>query len=331
MAEEHDSGPAYSKVSLVSDSGLSERAARIRAEHDRANTLTAYATDWRTWLAFCLDEHLDPLTVSHDALVVYAAWLGGAGPGARLAPESIRRRLTGVLAGWRDAGVDYPRHVTKAARRWVNGYADQLVAAGDPTGRGQAPAATVKMLRAITKATPDTVGGRRDVALVLLGFAIAARRSELAHLDTSDITSGDDGGLYVHVRRSKSGARRLAVPRGQHEPTCPVVAWHRWAEARGLHGGAAFRRVDRLDRVGGRLSPAAVGAVVTRAAQRAGVEVRLTGHSLRAGLATEARRAGHSVERICDQGGWKASSPAVYGYIRRVDEWTNNPLVGIGL
>lgn len=41
-------------------------------------------------------------------------------------------------------------------------------------------------------------------------------------------------------------------------------------------------------------------------ARRYEAEAReLTGHSLRAGLATEARRAGHTPEQIADQGGWR--------------------------
>jgi integrase len=322
------SGAPYLTVSRVSSPGIVERAARAMAETSRQNTLDAYAGDWRPWWAFCATEGLDPLSPSEAVLVVYAKWLADE---RSMAPESIRRRLTGVLAGWRGADVDYRRNVTKPAREWIADYEAKLIQARMPTGRGQAPFASADFLRAIAATQPDTAAGRRNMAVVLLGFSVGGRRSELSYLDVADIQPGDNGGLYVQVRRSKSGARRVPVIRGKRAETCPVRAWERWRDSAGLTDGAALRRVDRHGNVGGRLSPAGVGAVVTRAAELADLELRLTGHSLRSGFATEARRAGHSVEQIADQGGWSRTSAALHRYIRRVDEWSNNPLEGIGL
>jgi integrase len=213
----------------------------------------------------------------------------------------------------------------------VTGHERSLIEKELPTGRGQAPFASMAVLRAIGDTTPATISGTRDMAVVLLGFAIGGRRGELSALDVPDIQAGDDGGLYVYVRHSKSGVRRSPVIRGRFEATCPVRAWQRWADAASLGPGAAFRQVDRHGNVGGRLSPAGIGEVIGRTARRAGLDEKLTGHSLRSGFATESRRAGHSVEQIADQGGWTRTSAALHRYIRRVDEWANNPLEGIGL
>lgn len=57
----------------------------------------------------------------------------------------------------------------------------------------------------------------------------------------------------------------------------------------------------------------------------------MTGHSLRAGLATEARRAGHDPRSIAAQGGWSPTSDVLYGYMRTVDQWQDNALDNIGL
>ena len=43
----------------------------------------------------------------------------------------------------------------------------------------------------------------RDRALLLLGFSIAARRSELVALDVADIVKNEHG-LMVRIRRSKT-------------------------------------------------------------------------------------------------------------------------------
>jgi site-specific recombinase XerD len=50
---------------------------------------------------------------------------------------------------------------------------------------------------------PDTLRGTRDRALLLLGFAGAFRRSELAALTVADLEP-NEAGLRVTVRRSKT-------------------------------------------------------------------------------------------------------------------------------
>jgi integrase len=68
-----------------------------------------------------------------------------------------------------------------------------------------------------------------------------------------------------------------------------------------------------------------------RAAERAGLAVRVTGHSLRAGLATEAHRAGHDVRTISAQTGHAPNSASLYAYLRVADRWSDNAVTGLGL
>lgn len=76
-------------------------------------------------------------------------------------------------------------------------------------GPGQAPLLTIAGLHRLVQACPDTRAGFRDRALVLIGFGIAARRSELAGLAADDITADYHGGtlrgVVVRVRSSKTG------------------------------------------------------------------------------------------------------------------------------
>jgi integrase len=100
----------------------------------------------------------------------------------------------------------------------------------------------------------------------------------------------------------------------------------------GVAGGPAFRRIDRhglLSPLG--LRPQGVDRVLVRAGERAGLPFRLTGHSLRAGLATEARRSGARDDQVADQGRWQRGSRALQRYFRRVDRWTDNALRDLGL
>lgn len=340
------------QIDLLDPKGLAEAAsrqvtvadiARAAAANRRSdNTDKAFATDWRTWLAFCEMAQrggtdavpLPPPAGQSDQLAAFAVWLaaGGLMPDGHhrrpSAPETIRRRLTGVLNGWAQHDVDYPRKVTKAARDWASWYESQLIEKNLPTGRGPAEPLRVSDLYKIAGSVPATLAGARDLALVLFDFALGARRSELAFLDVADITATDDG-LEVHIRKSKTGHRRPAIPYADDPTICAVLAWKRWRERSAIITGAAFRTVDRHDNLGGRMSGEAVADVLTRLGQRAGLDHRLTGHSGRRGLATEARRKGARIEKIADQGGWKRTSPVLHGYIEDVDKWSDNVLRGL--
>lgn len=170
---------------------------------------------------------------------------------------------------------------------------------------GAAPAqkapVLVADLRAMVTALPDTVIGRRDRALVLVGWCGAFRRSELAALEVGDLAF-DDRGLVVTLRKSKTDqeglGRKVPVPYGRSADTCPVRALRAWLEAAGITSGRVFRRVDR-GRVGASLTAHGVARVVKKLAGRVGLNVSdFSGHSLRAGLVTSAALAGVVHQRI---------------------------------
>jgi len=159
---------------------------------------------------------------------------------------------------------------------------------------------TLEALRPALAALPDSIAGVRDRAILLLGFACALRRSELVALDASDLLLAK-AELRVTIRRSKTDqtgiGTEIIVPAvgGELCPVqavglCPVQAVGAWLEAAEITGGPVFRRVDRHGRVGQRrLSAQSVALIVKAAARRAGLDWRrLSGHSMRAGFATQA-------------------------------------------
>lgn len=79
----------------------------------------------------------------------------------------------------------------------------------------------------MVRALPEGLHGRRDRLVVLLGFAAALRRSELASLDVEDIAWVPEG-MEVTIRRSKTDQEGVgvvvAVPYGSKMDTCPVRA-----------------------------------------------------------------------------------------------------------
>ena len=81
---------------------------------------------------------------------------------------------------------------------------------------------------------PAGVAAHRDAALLLLGFTLASRRSELTTLQLGDLTLHSDDGLHVLLRRSKTDqegrGQVKAAPRGRNLATCAPCAVTRWSQ-----------------------------------------------------------------------------------------------------
>jgi len=165
----------------------------------------------------------------------------------------------------------------------------------------------------------------RDRALLLVGFAGAFRRSELIAADCKWIEQGERG-IVITLPRSKSDqegrGRDVAIPRIGGS-LCPVAALETWLKISRVVDGPLFRPVSKAGRVlGSQLSGSAVAIIVKQHVAQIGLDpARYSGHSLRAGFATNAAAAGLPVWKIKGQTGHV--SDAVLGrYIRDTDMFT---------
>lgn len=190
-------------------------------------------------------------------------------------------------------------------------------------------------LRRILDALPETLPGTRDRALLLLGFAGALRRSELVGIDVADLEFVA-AGLIVHLRRSKTdpagAGREIGIPLGQNPATCPVAAVKAWLTAGDVGAGPVFRAINKYGNVAQtRLSDAAVVQIVKRSAYAAGLDPRrFAGHSMRAGLATQAAMNGVAEADIQRQTGHK-SVAMLRRYVRLGSLFLNNASGKVGL
>lgn len=189
----------------------------------------------------------------------------------------------------------------------------------------QAPALTVSDLRKLVSRASV-----RDRAVLVLGFAAALRRSEIAALELGDVEL-NGAELVITIRRSKADQEALGavlrLPAGQHEPTCPVRTMRAWLHARVREPGPLFTSAGRR-KSGARALPGDdVAKIFARACDRA----RLRGysaHSLRAGCATAASLAGVPEPLIQRHGRW-ASRRTLERYLRA--EATGDVVRAIGL
>ena len=168
--------------------------------------------------------------------------------------------------------------------------------------QGKAPA-TADLIGQMIALCPDNMIGRRDRALLCLGFAGAFRRSELCALEVADLTEVPDG-LRILIRRSKGDqegqGQEVAIPRGYK--LRPVEAVQTWLAAAEISTGPVFRAVGR----GGRVSCEALAddsaaRIVKRYASRVGLDpASYAGHSLRSGFLTSAAESGASIWKLSE-------------------------------
>lgn len=289
-----------------------------------ANTRKAYAADWDDFLHWCRRFRRTPLPALPETVACYLADCA-----ARLKPSTLQRRLATISEAHKTAGHESPTRSAKVRLVWA-GIRRQLGAAQDH----RKPVLTPH-LRAMLDALPDSLVGVRDRALLLLGFAGAMRRSELVGLDVADLAHTDDG-LVVLVRKSKTDptgvGRKIGIPFGTCPETCPVKAVTAWLDESKIDDGPLFRRVDRYGFVSDtRLCDRTVAEVVKRSLAAAGKSARrFSGHSLRAGLITQAAMNGVSERAIADQSGHK-SLLVLRRYIRDGSLFRENAAAKVGL
>jgi integrase len=330
-----DAAPAVHDAATLAVLFAMEKAAEQHLDAIRPhNTKRGYANDWalweefHDWLAERTGHRMPSTAVTKGTLVGFVVWLDTI---KLAAPTSIDRRITGVtVTARREHGVEVPKEATVAARQALKPLKndeDRIA-----RGRGAAKAATPEQLQQMSAAVPEGLAGLRDRALWLMAFGIAGRSAEVAAVRVEGITLHSKG-LKVRVPGVKGRpAREVVVMYGKNPDTCPVRAWSTWKAASGITAGAAFRAIDVWGNIGDRhLSAEAVREIIARNAERAGVAVRLTGHSMRAGFITTSRLAGKREEKIREQSGHAANSPAFWVYIREADRWKDAASEDIGL
>ncbi|MHC1998847.1 site-specific integrase (plasmid) [Methylobacterium sp. CM6241] len=290
-------------------------------------TVRAYRGDAAAFGAWCSRFGFQSLPASAHAIAEFLVHEAEAGR----AVSTIGRRLAAIryahkLAGLVDPTADEGIHATmKGIRRKVGVR---------PT---QKSPATAEVITAMMQHVPPGLAGKRDKALLALGFAGAFRRSELAALDVADLREDTDG-LRVMVRRSKTDQEgrgiEKAIPHGRF--IRPVALVQDWLASAGITEGPVFRPVSRSGRVRGasksgsisgaetsaaasRLTDRSIGDLVKHYAALAGFDPALfAGHSLRAGFVTSAADRGADLTRIMDVSGHR-DPRTVVGYIRRAN------------
>jgi integrase len=294
-----------------------------------ANTRRAYESDFADFASWCASVGACPLPAEAAHVALY---LTARAP--TLAVSTLARRLAAIRAAHKAEDLTPP----------ASGALDQ-VWAGIRRTHGRPPARKRGLLtddlKKVLKRLPPGLAGARDRALLLVGFAGALRRCELAALNLQPGAADSTvtavfvaDGLELHIARAKGDQEGrgavVAVPYGKQ--ICPVAALQAWLRVAKITSGPVFRGIDRHGRlaatsIGGR----AAAEIIKRACQRAGFDPdHFGGHSLRRGLITSAARGGAAGE-VLMRHARHAKFETTLGYIEEAQRFQKNAAGKAGL
>ncbi len=296
-------------------------AEELRKTSKADNTRRAYRADWEPFELYC--ETLGADWRKANATFI-AAYLASLLRRDAVTAATVKRARSGISAGYREAKIE-PNPVRGGeVRDTVNAICKRLGTAQ----KKKAPLLVEPLLK-MMEAAGTSLRGRRDRAILAVGFSGAFRRSEIAAL-TVDALTFDARGVQVLLSRSKTdqgGAGQLVgIPRQTDSERCPVAALELWLKEAGITEGAVFRRLYQAETGLGpeALKPDAIAGIVKRHAEAVGIDpATVAGHSLRTGFVTEAIGKGASEGAIMAQTRHK-SITVMRGYIQKASVFQNN-------
>ncbi len=305
-------------------------AARDYAEEaEAAATRRAYASDCRRFAAWCAARDVAALPADPETVASYLGAVAG-----QLRNATIKRQLVAIARMHRAASVPNPVEHAMVRRVW-RGMQRRLGTA--PQKKTALRSAQLKvLLDAIDVDAPGRAGlaAARDRALLLVGFAGAFRRAELAGIDVADLT-WEAGGLVIRLPRSKTDATAAGVDVGivaTQSAYCPKRALEAWLRRAAIEVGPVFRAIDRHGNLAtARLSPTVVATIVKERCAAIGLAPEtFAGHSLRAGFLTSAAEGGAEERDIMAHSRHRDVTTA-RGYIQRGALWEQHAGHRLGL
>lgn len=306
------------------DEELFQERTRLVCSTRSKHTISGYACDWKDfskWTEACSRRSLP---ASSETVALYITDM--------LRRErrisTCERHFSSILHHHRESG--FPAPAGTEVRAILAGA--QRLRGEHP--RGKAPIGLLDLRKIVSAVAADDDKSVRDRAIILLGFATALRRSNIADLLLADLRFVAEG-VTVHVRREKQDqqakGRTIGVPLGKSPETCPVGALTKWLDRRGSAPGPVFTQVRNrrisMHGVRGEL----VSSVIKSAVQAIGLDpAQYAGHSLRAGFVTEALEAGVGELVVMTQTGHRSLS-TLRRYFRPRDPFRRNACSAIGL
>ncbi len=258
------------------------------------HTREAYRRDVGSFLTWCRDHDLDPLSATFVHVNTFARHLESTSDprtGRKLTPATVARKLSG-LSSW----YGFLVKINAIAANPVGGADRPRVARDHSATVGLSPAEVDALLAAADR--DDTASSERNQAVIAILADLGLRVSEVVGLDVADL--GYERGHRSIRFTGKGGAQRRRALTPASTAALETYLLHRSV--------VEDRPVDQLTgalfvtSTGARLDRHAVFRLVRRLAEEAGIAAfaKLSPHSLRHAFATAARDEGVPLEDVQD-------------------------------
>ncbi|MED1205979.1 site-specific integrase [Heyndrickxia acidicola] len=291
-----------------------EKIKSYMANSKSQNTQKSYSSDWKHFTDWCSLHQRSPLPANAGTLCLYLSELAETHKFS-----TLKRRLASINQAHRFKHLPPPSKFIEV-QTLMEGIKREI-------GSHQKPK-TALMLQVL----PEMIGkmdthsliGIRDKAILLLGFALASRRSELVAINIEDLEVNSFG-MDVKIRETKTKNDDLV--KGvifTYNEYCPVKATQAWIEAANITSGALFRSIDRHGNVKERLGDKSISLIIKKYIEALGMnEKDFAAHSLRSGLSTSAAMMGMTEMAIMKQTGHKTRE-MVDRYVQAGLRYKNN-------
>lgn len=287
-----------------------------------------YDREWRQWKQWCEDADVDPLDPESESVADYLRDFPRPNS-VDVARSSIRAYLD--VLGRSDRMYSGPvRRAIRVAKKRAA-----------PPLRSK-PLRIKHLRRIVALVDPDFPADIRDRALLLVGWAAALRRGDLAGMRWGDVRFVENGvWIRMEGRKRRSEDGELAIPYAQRPDLCPVRSLRAWSDhvngEMDIHdpaivgdpvwckilGKGVIHRESRIGRH-------TVAKLIVRLFRRASLGPGYSSHSLRAGListALESNCPAWVIQRTTGH----ALVDDVLRYQRDANPWTWHPIRYAGL
>jgi integrase len=318
------------------DHQVSDETAADLKRATAANTDRAYARWWRMALDWCEREQRTPLPMTAQTLAEFIGHLKrSVSPktGNPYSPASLDQALSAIRTAHFRAGFEGQPY-SRAARDIIKVHRQDRAKDGWRPRRSKP--VTLDVLRLLlAQCDPDSLTGLRNAAVLVLGYGLMGRRSELAACTIDQVTVDDDWvTVFIPMSKTDTNAQGedVDIPRSVAPDIDAGVIVQAYLDGLAAHGvtdGSFLRRIDVWGNIGSDLTAASVNDIVKALAVAANLSdaQRTTAHGLRAGGPTDAAERGVPIPFIAEHGRWSKNSTQVLTYVRPADRRKNNPLL----
>ena len=299
------------------DKMLNSKLAEIKhlIDHSKSDhTRKAYETDWAHFEEWCQANKRVAMPASIETLLLYMNDLS-----KKYKYSTIRRKISSISKAHK-----LQNQINPTSHDYVKMTLDGIAKVKGKRQDAKRAILLRDLKLMIDCIDTETIIGKRDKALLLVGFALASRRSELVGIDREDVYFTPEG-MDVHIRQTKTNDDEVVKSVVKIDSDyCPVGALEEWIKIANIKTGAIFVSIDRHGNLKDRTTDRTVARVVKKYAALAGLDSsQYAGHSLRSGLATSASMEGMSDNSIMKQTGHKTRH-MVDRYIQSGQRYKNN-------